>query len=403
MKIMIITQYFWPESFRINDLAQGLKERGNEIHVITGKPNYPSGKFNAGYNFINKRTEDWNGIKLHRSPLFRRRNGSGLYLMLNYLSFAFFATIRALFLKGKYDLIFVYEPSPITVGIPAIILSKIKKIPVYFWVQDLWPESISSAGQIKNIHILNSIDKLTRWIYKNSKLVLVQSNGFREYILNQGVEDDKIIFYPNSTEAVYQEVVPRPEIKKLIPVVPFSIMFAGNIGEAQDFDTILEVARLIKLKTLDIHFIILGDGRKKNYVLNKAKEYDIESNFHLLGSHPYESMPDFFACADALLVSLKKNRIFSLTIPAKVQSYLACSKPVIAALDGEGAKLIKESNAGFVAPSGDIDILREKILELYSLNKTQREELGKNGRNYFENNFEREMLISRLITIFKQK
>ena len=401
MKILIVTQYFWPESFKINDLALGLQERGHEIKVLTGKPNYPKGSFYDGYSFVKKGDENWKGIKILRSNLIPRGKGGGIKLMINYLSFAFFASIKSIFHKGNYDLIFVYEPSPITVGIPAVLLSKKLKIPIYFWVQDLWPESVQVAGQVRNKLILKSLDRLTRWVYKNSKKILIQSKGFKEYILNQGVERGNIIYYPNSTEALYDIIKPSEEVVKLMPKVPFSIMFAGNIGESQDFENIIEVSRMLKNKYEDIHFIILGNGRKKEYVENKIKEYNLENNFHLLGSYPAELMPHFFSCADALLVTLKKSKIFSLTIPSKVQSYLACGKPIIAGLNGEGAKVIKESNSGVAAPSGNSEKLMEAVLKLYNMPLNKRKELGSNARNYFEDNFEREKLIDRLLGIFK--
>ena len=401
MKILIVSQYFWPENFRINDLALGLQERGHDIHVLTGKPNYPNGTFSKGYSFFKKRNDKYKGIKIFRSTLFPRGNGSGAKLMVNYLSFAFFASIKAFFHKEKYDLVFVYEPSPITVGIPAIVIAKKLKIPIHFWVQDLWPESVSVAGQLSNKYVLKSLNNLTKWIYKNSKSVLIQSEGFREYILNQGVRDEKIIYYPNSTESLYNIVVPKKEILELVPKVSFSVMFAGNIGESQDFENILEAAKILKDKTIDIHFVILGNGRKKDFVLSKIKEYKLENNFHLLGAFPVNTMPDFFACADILLVSLKKSRIFSLTIPSKVQSYLACGKPIVGALDGEGAKVIRDSNSGLVASSGDCKQLADKIFELYKMSEKERYLLGKNAREYFDNNFERENLIDKLIKILK--
>ncbi|CAL2088330.1 Glycosyltransferase involved in cell wall biosynthesis [Tenacibaculum sp. 190524A02b] len=403
MKILIVTQYFWPESFRINDLALGLLERGHEVSVLTGKPNYPSGSFFEGYSFSKKSDEDWKGIKIYRSNLIPRGKSGGIRLMLNYLSFAFFAFFKSLFIKEKYDLIFVYEPSPITVGIPAVFLSKKLKVPMYFWVQDLWPESVSVAGQIENKFILGILDRLTRWIYKNSKKVLIQSEGFREYILNQKVSNDKIIYYPNSTESMFGIVKPSENIRKLVPRVPFSIMFAGNIGEAQDFENILSTAKKIKGNTSDIHFIILGSGRKKDYVFQKIKEYDLESNFHLLGSFPVDTMPHFFACSDALLVTLKKSKIFSLTIPSKIQSYLACGKPIIAGLDGEGAKVIKESKSGFTAPSSDSKKLEKAIMKLYTSSLEERKEFGNNAIKYFNDNFERERLLTKLIEIFENE
>jgi glycosyltransferase involved in cell wall biosynthesis len=402
MKILLVSQYFWPENFRINDLALGLQERGHEIHVLTGKPNYPKGAFYDGYSFFKKGNEEYKGIKIFRSNLFPRGNGSGLKLMVNYFSFAFFSSVKALFHKENYDFIFAYEPSPITVGIPAIIISKKLKIPLYFWVQDLWPESVSAAGKMNNKIILKSLNNLTKWIYKNSTLILIQSEGFREYILNQGVENDKIIYYPNSTESLYNLIEPSKDVVALMPKVPFTILFAGNIGESQDFECILEAAKILKDKSSDINFVILGNGRKKEFVLEKIKEYNLENNFHLLGSFPVNKMPHFFACANALLVTLKKKKIFSLTIPSKVQSYLACGKPIVGALDGEGAKVILESKSGLVAPSGDYKQLANKIFEIYEMNNQQRLELGKNARTHYEENFEREKLIDNLIDLVKK-
>jgi glycosyltransferase involved in cell wall biosynthesis len=402
MKILIVSQYFWPENFRINDLGLGLQERGHEIHVLTGKPNYPKGTFYDGYSFFKKGNEEYKGIKIFRSNLFPRGKGSGLKLMVNYFSFAFFSSVKALFHKEKYDLIFAYEPSPITVGIPAIVISKKLKIPLYFWVQDLWPESVSAAGQLNNKIVLKSLNNLTKWIYKNSTLILIQSEGFREYILNQDVENDKIIYYPNSTEALYNLIEPSKDVLGLMPKVPFTIMFAGNIGESQDFECILEAAKILKDKSSDINFVILGNGRKKEFVLEKITEYNLENSFHLLGSFPVNKMPHFFACADVLLVTLKKKKIFSLTIPSKVQSYLACGKPIIGALDGEGANVILESKSGLVAPSGDYKQLANKIFEIYKMDNQQRLKLGKNARTYYVENFEREKLIDNLIELFKK-
>lgn len=402
MKILIVTQYFWPENFRINDLALGLCERGNKVDVLTGNPNYPKGEFFEGYGFTNVEKENWNSISIYRSPLIPRGKGSGLRLMINYLSFALFSTIRSFFIKGNYDLIFVYEPSPITVGIPAVILSKRLKIPIFFWVQDLWPESVSAAGQVRNKFIIKQLDLFTRWVYRNSNKVLIQSKAFREYLLNQKVPDEKIIYYPNSTEAFYKVVKPSQDIIDLFPKTEFKVLFAGNIGEAQDFDNIIEAARIVNNQTKNIHFYIVGDGRKKNYLKEKVMDLKLNDNFHLLGAFPTDKMPDFFACSDALLVTLKKNDIFSMTIPSKVQSYLACGRPVIAALDGEGASVIKESKAGFVAATGNPSALADSIIKMYSLSNEERKMLSENARNYFELNFEREKLIDRLIEIFNQ-
>lgn len=399
MRILIVTQYFWPENFKINDVALALKERGHEVLVLTGKPNYPNGKFSTGYTFFNKRIEFWNGIKIYRSPIIPRGKGKGIQLFVNYISFSIFASVKLLFIKNKFDKIFVYEPSPITVGIPGIVAKYKFKAPLYFWAQDLWPESISAAGGINNKSVITVLDWLTRFIYKHSKKVLVQSKAFIPYILNQNIEKDKLVYYPNSTENYYQELSTDQELLKTLPK-GIKLMFAGNIGEAQSFDTLLQAASILQKELIDVKWIVLGDGRMKDYVNQKIKELNLEDNFFLLGAFPSTEMPKYFSCADALIVSLKKDPIFALTIPSKIQSYLACGKPIITSLDGEGSKIIEEANAGLTSPSEDYMGLVANIKKFLILSKEEQKTLGQNGRAYFNIEFEREILVDKLEEIF---
>ncbi len=401
MRILIITQYFWPENFKINDIVLALKERGHEVTVLTGKPNYPKGKFIDGYTFFNNSLEYWNDIKVLRSPIIPRGKGKGLQLFVNYISFAIFASIRLLFVRNKFDKIFVFEPSPITVGIPGIFAKYKFKAPMYFWVQDLWPESISAAGGIKNKVILSILNWLTIYIYKHSEKVLVQSKAFIPYILNQKVEQSKLVYYPNSTENYYTELDPDEHILKTLPS-GFKLMFAGNIGESQSFETLLNAALILKNQGIKINWIILGDGRGKEFVKQKIQDLKLLDCFHLLGSFPSADMPNYFSCADALLVSLKKDPIFSHTIPSKIQSYLACGKPILASLDGEGSRIIEEAKAGFTSPSEDPIALTEIIKKFLNLRIDERRVLGKNARNYFNNEFEREFLVDKLEDLFRK-
>ena len=204
MKILIISQYFYPENFKINDIVLGLKSRGHNVSVLTGKPNYPNGRFFDNYSFAKKNFELWNDIKIYRSPVIPRGNGSGLNLLINYISFALFASLRLISIREKFDKIFVYQPSPITVGLPAICAKIYFKAPIFFWVQDLWPESISAAGGVKNKLVISSADYLTRLIYKKCKKILVQSKGFIPFLINQNVLRKKISYLPNTTESFYK-------------------------------------------------------------------------------------------------------------------------------------------------------------------------------------------------------
>ena len=397
MNILIISQYFWPENFRINDLAVGLKEQGHTLTVLTGYPNYPEGRFFSGYSLFARRHEQWHGINIIRVPLIPRGSGGGLRLALNYISFAFLGAVLApLLCCGRYDLIFVYEPSPITVGIPALVMKSIRRIPIIFWVQDLWPESLSAAGAVKSRAVLGLVDRLVRRIYAGCDLILVQSRAFFDVIRSQGVPLERIRYFPNGAEELYRPISPDAT-KTEAREVPegFRVVFAGNIGAAQDFDSILSAAELLKHQP-QIRWIIIGDGRMRNWVADQIRIRGLERSVTLLGRKPAEVMPRFFALADILLVTLKKTPIFALTIPSKLQSYLACARPIVAALEGEGAKVVKESGAGLVTKPESPKELAAALLALYDASAEQRAVMGNNGRRYFEDHFERSVLIKRL-------
>lgn len=401
MIILVVTQYFWPENFRINDLVLGLKDRGHEVIVFTGKPNYPSGKFFEGYGFFKKRTETWNGIKVIRAPLVPRGKSSGARLFINFISFAFFSAWRALFLKVKPDVIFVYEPSPISIGVPAIVFKKRTKAKIVFWVQDLWPHVLSVSGGIKNKSVMNNADKFTRWVYRHCDKILVQSKAFTEYLLQQDVAEDKIVYYPNSTEPFYKPMQRQADYKQYF-AAKHNLIFAGNIGESQAFDTLLKAAVLVKEKNKDICWVILGQGRMKDYVSKKVVEYGLEDNFKLIGSFPPTEMPCFFAYADALILSLKKDFIISLTIPSKLQSYMACGKPIIGCLEGEGAKIINEAQCGLVAQGEDENSLCEQIIHFFNLPEQERAVMGQNALDYYKKEFDRDTLIDQLVALFHE-
>lgn len=400
MKILVVSQYFYPENFRINDLVFSLKDRGHEVTVLTAKPNYSKTHFFEGYGWKSADFEIIKGVSVYRSNLFSRKNGGALRLFLNYFSFAFLATLKLRKIKGSFDAIFVYEPSPITIGIPAVFAKRRFKAPIYFWAQDLWPESLVAAGGVRNKFILCFFNSLTKWIYSHCRKVLVQSPGFTDYILNQGVPKDKIVFYPNPTEAFYKPLENEDQYGSFFSKDHFNIIFAGNIGEAQSFITIIEAIN--NIKGLPIKLIVLGDGRYKETALNLIKDKGLESHFNFLGSFPPTEMPKFFSHADALMVSLKKDKIFSLTIPAKIQSYLACGKPIIASIDGEGARIVNDAKCGVTSPAEDSIALSKIIKELMALDKSALDQMGNNGRTYYEKEFDREFLLKRLEEIFTQ-
>lgn len=395
MRILIVSQYFWPENFRINDFATGLKERGHEVTILTGKPNYPEGQFFERYGFLKCPKETFNDMEIIRVPVIPRFSGKNRYLIINYISFVFFACLIGPFrCRKKYDLIFVYLTSPITAALPAILFKKIKKARLYLWIQDLWPESVSATGAVHSQRILGWIGKLVGWIYNKADHILVSSRSFIDSIgkrvKNKNIE---INYFPNSVEALYQPLSPHPDfkIKYQLPT-GFLVMFAGNIGYAQDFPMILKAAEKLRHKK-DIHFVILGTGRHFPWVNEQVKERKL-SNVHLLGSYPADLMPHFFAEANVLLVSLKNDPVFSLTVPCKIQSYLACRKPIIAALEGQGAYIINEANAGISVPSGNSELLALAIEKMSLCGEEELKKMASKGFDYYLKHFQRENLLA---------
>ena len=402
MRILIVTNHFWPENFRINDLAVGLKEGGHEITVLTGIPNYPEGKFYPGYGFSRRRVEDYRGIRVVRFPLIPRGKGKSWNLILNYLSSALMACLLAPFYcRERFDLIFVFETSPVTIGLPAIVVKKFQSIPIIFWVLDLWPESLAATGAVRSPRVLSLVKRLVRFIYRRCDKILVSSRGFSESIKAVGGYEGAIEYFPNWVEPDYLAQA-KEDVAASLPDLPkgFRVVFAGNIGAAQDFETILKAAAAL-VTYPDIHWIILGDGRRAAWVREQVKARHLSSRVHLLGRFPSEMMPAFFARADALLITLKREPIFALTTPGKLQSYMAAGKPIIAVLDGEGAKLIEESGAGFAIQAENPGALAEKVIMLYRMAPEDRREMGARGRAYCSQHFDRDKAFAKLTALMR--
>jgi glycosyltransferase involved in cell wall biosynthesis len=396
VRILIVTQYFWPERFRINDLALGMKQRGHEVEVLTGMPNYPSGEFYPGYGMFAPARESFEGIPVLRVPLVRRGSSRSWRLAVNYASFALAASTLGPFrCRGRHDVIFVYEPSPVTVALPGIVLRALKRAPLLFWAQDLWPENLSATGAVKARWILKLVRRLVDFIYRRSDRVLISARASAAHVLASGIREDRIVYLPNWAESLYQPLEVMPDSVRAEMPQGFRVMFAGNIGSAQAFETIVAAAERLKGEP-SIHWIVLGDGNMKSWVETQVRERGLERQFHLLGHRPVESMPGYFASADALLVSLRADPVFALQVPSKIQSYLACGRPIIASIDGESADIVTESGAGVSCPAEDPEKLAEAVLTLSRMPEDQRMAMGRKGRHYFESNFEREMLLDRL-------
>jgi glycosyltransferase involved in cell wall biosynthesis len=396
MKILVVSQYFWPENFRINELVAEWIKRGNQVTVLTGLPNYPDGRVFACYRAEPDAYAAYAGARVVRVPIVPRRKGK-LWLVLNYLSFTVSASLLGAWRLrgGAVDVIFVFEPSPILVGVPSAFLRWLKRAPQAFWVLDLWPETLKAVGVLKAQWMLNTVGCLVRWIYTRCDLVLAQSRSFIGDIARHSPDRHRIEYFPAWAESTFssRNLVLAPEIPEARGV--FTVMFAGNIGEAQDFPAILDAVEALKARE-DIRWIIVGDGRMAEWVRRQIEVRGLGVRARMVGRYPLERMPSFFAHADALLVSLKDEPIFSLTIPGKLPSYLAAGIPVLAMLDGEGANIVEEARAGFVCRAGDSAGLATIVVKMASMDISARKEMGENGRRFCEREFDRDRQIERL-------
>lgn len=400
MRVLVVSQYFWPEAFRINDVVRSLKERGISVDVLTGKPNYPEGKIFPGYRSLGIQTEQYFGAILFRVPIFLRGARSGWRLLLNYLSFVVSGLILAplLLRTRQYDAIFVYAPSPILQAIPALFLGWIKKCPVVVWVQDLWPESLAATGYVGNRGVLSCVEQLVRYIYRHTDLLLVQSKGFISHVCALA-EGTPVAYYPNSVDSTFCDVldVPLPAITALDE--GFSVVFAGNVGVGQAVEVILEAATFLK-DISAIKFVVIGHGSRWGWMCEQANIRGL-TNLHLPGRYPIETMPGLMQKASALLVSLADQPIFAATVPNKVQAYMAAGRPILACLNGEGARLVVEAGAGLAVPAEDARSLAAAVLRLYEMPLEERLAMGANGRKYFKNHFDHDRLIDALIGHFQ--
>lgn len=398
-RVLLVTQYFYPENFKSNELAFELVKRGYEVDALVGIPNYPEGKYFKGYGIFKKRHEVVNGVNVYRC--FQTPRGKGSWrLPVNYFSFVLFGCLRVLFhLTWKhYDCIIGHEPSPIFQAYPALLLRKIKKIPFYYWIMDLWPDAMMSGGGVKNKKILNFVDKLVKGIYNQSDKILITSKPFRRAINEKGDYDKKIVYYPN-----WSVDMGLDKSKVSIPSLPegFKIMIAGNLGSAQCLDKVAEV--MMELKELkDVKWVFVGDGSKKAWLDEFIKENGLEENAVTVGRFPADTMPLFFAQANAMLCTLKGGfRHLEMVVPARLQSYMSAGRPVLAMLGEGGAEIIEESGCGYVVPAGDSKALAQVIREKVLTDKEGFEAMGAKGRKYYEENYTLDMCIDNLVGIIE--
>lgn len=400
MRLLIITQYFWPENLRINDLTTELVNRGHEITVLTGVPNYPSGSIFPEFQSSRESFLTFNGEKIIRVPIVPRGNNT-IQLFVNYLSFIITASTIGLFRlrRQRFDAVFVFQPSPVTVCLPAVLYRYLMKVPVVFWVLDLWPETLKAIGIVRSKKILRLIGYLVSFIYNRNDLILGQSKSFLPNI-KKYCKHDNIRYFPGWAESVISEGMNKSQ-----PIASdddiFNVTFTGNIGESQDFPAILDAAERLKNDKM-IRWTIVGDGRMFEWVKDQVEKRGLADNVALEGRHPIEKMPYFFNRADVLLVSLKDEPIFSYTIPGKLQTYLKAGKPILGMLNGEGADLIRDNNCGIACNAGDSKGLVNAVRKLSQMSIEKKRVMGDMGLKLAKTEFDRAKLIDQLESWLQQ-
>lgn len=388
MKILVVCQYYYPEQFRINDICEQLILDGHSVTVLTGLPNYPTGKIPNEYQWGRKRKETINGVEVLRCFEIGRKNGV-IGMALNYASYMLSASVKALFLNKDFDIIFVYQLSPVLMALPGVVLKKLSHKPLYLYCCDIWPESLKNYISDEKSLIYRIVSKLSSYLYSKCDIITVTSKPFIKYF-NQAhsIPIERITYNPQHAEDIYLEMDFSPEDD----VIDF--VFMGNIGIAQDIDCILDAAEKINsIPKFKVHFV--GDGSYLDTSKDLAKQKGLEDIVVFHGRHPLDKMPDFYKLADACLLTLKDDSLVGLTMPSKLQGYMAAGKAVIGAINGAAREVISESKCGVCVNASDSDALAEAMKEFIQ-NPYTYKECGENGRSYFKSHFTKEIYMKTL-------
>ena len=402
MNILIVTQYFWPEPFRINDFAVEMVKKGHSVTVLTGFPNYPEGKFYDNFLKDKKKYDNLQGVNIVRVPL-SARGYSRISLAMNYITF-FVSSITFGFIKLRnknFDIIFVNQLSPVFVGITGFLFAKIKRKPLVMWVLDLWPESFFAVTGNKSKVLLHLFASLSKWIYSRCDVLLASSEGFLPRLKEMTDGRSPVYYFPNWAEEVFENYNAEEKGKSLQSKNTLNVMFAGNVGDAQNFEVVLAAAEILNKEKLPVCWFIVGSGSRLSWLKEQVTKRNLSHCFKFLGRRDVKQVPKLLSQADCLLIILKGDPIYSITVPGKLQSYLALGKPIIASLAGEGAAIISKTKCGFVSDPLDPRGLADNLIKMVATSLDSREEMGKNGRFAYDKNFRRDVTLSKVEKILK--
>ncbi|MCF1619985.1 glycosyltransferase family 4 protein [Tetragenococcus koreensis] len=392
-KILVISQYFYPEQFRINDICETWVQKGYEVTVLTGIPNYPQGDFFNGYGYTKNRRQMHQGIDIIRIPIIPRKRSS-IMLGLNYISYVISGKLWSLFNKKEFDYVFIYEVSPITQAIPAVSIAKRLKIPCYIYVMDLWPENFQIITGINNTFVIGMINKIVDYIYKNCTKIFTASKSFKKNIEERGIDSNKIYFWPQYAEDFYQPAQEKsPKIKQDGKI---NLTFAGNIGEAQGLDILPAIAEKVKSEKMNVRFNIIGNGRYKTTLIAEIQGKKVDDMFRFIDPVPPEEVPSILNASEFSLITLKKDEILSMTIPAKLQSSMASGAAIFLIADGEAQEIVKESGAGYYNHPDDINGIMADLRKITKKNNDHINQMKQNARKFYEKNFDKKYLLNKM-------
>lgn len=390
MRILVVCQHYWPEPYPLVDLCEELVKRGHSVHVVTGVPNYPMGYIYDEYKHGKNREQERNGVRITRTFTIGRRKNI-VFRLLNYMSYSISSTLYIHSLKDEYDVVFMNQTSPVMMANAGVTYAKKWKKKGILYCMDIWPACLAAGGMKETSPIYKIFGWISKKIYRQADEILITSQMFRDYLKEQfDIADEKIVYHPQYADAQFDNIPSKSVLGENV-----NFVFAGNIGTAQSLDTVLRAAKILNDKKLEKKLIwnIVGDGSELENLKRMAKELELDNViFH--GRKPIEQMPEYYAMADAMVVSLTADKFITLTLPGKVQTYMAAGKPILAIADGEIPNVINKSKCGFCARAEAGEEFADVVLEFLSCRDI--EQLGKNARAYYEEHFTREIFMSRL-------
>jgi len=402
MKLLFLSQLYPPEPATMrHQMASEFLARKHEVRAITAFPNFPLGRTYPGYRQRPWARDMVSNVPVVRLPIFPDHGRSAIRRAFCYLSFAFTASVLGPFFSGKPDVIWAYQP-PLTIGIPALWLSWLRRCPLVYEIQDSWPETLASTGMTSSAFVFRVLHAFARLVFRRSTAIIVPSPGMKKNLLAKGVPDSKVHVIPNwADELIYRPVPRDPQLANTHGLAGrFNIVFAGNLGAAQGLETVLDAAELLA-NNLDIQFVLIGGGLERKKLETEASERGL-ANVRFIEQQPAASMPGFFALADVLLVHLKQDPLFEIMIPAKTQSYLACGRPILMAVAGDASTLINKIGAGLTCASEDPEELADAVHALFEMPLAERHQMAKAGREAFLRGYTRGMLVDQYEDLFAE-